>query len=100
MGAWMRSVNMLRAYTVSTLVYTVPIFLGSLALVFYMSAANHRVDDVQQQVNAAAVSGKVQPREVTASVDYNDLIPEWALIILLAALGGGTYTRRRALRAG
>jgi methyl-accepting chemotaxis protein len=94
MGAWMRSVNMLRAYTVSTLVYTLPIFLGSLALVFYMSAANHRVDDIQSQVNTAAASGKVHPKEIDTAVDYDNVIPEWSLIILLAALGGGTYTRR------
>lgn len=94
MGAWMRSVNMLRAYTVSTLVYTVPILLGTLALVIYIGSANERVDQIQQQVNAAAASGKVKPAQINTSVDYDDLIPEWILIILLAALGGGVFTRR------
>ncbi|MGH2906641.1 MAG: methyl-accepting chemotaxis protein [Solirubrobacterales bacterium] len=94
MGRWMRSVDMVRAYSVSTLVYTVPILVGSIAVVLYLSSANDRVTQIQSQVDQAAQSGRVHPRQVTVEPDFDNIIPEWALVILLAALAGGTYTRR------
>lgn len=93
MGKWMRSVPMIRAYTVSTLFYTVPLTLVAIALVLYAHSAVADADEIVRQANAAAENGQVESSKVTARTDFTNVNREFGLIVLIAALAGGSFTR-------
>lgn len=93
MGKWMRSAPMIRAYTFSTLLYTVPLTLVAIGLVVYTRGAVSDADEIVRQASAAAQSGSFETAKVTAQTSFRNIIPEFALIVLIAALAGGTYTR-------
>lgn len=93
MGKWMRSVPMIRAYTISTLLYTVPLTLAAIALVVYTHGAVADADEIVRQATAAAENGQVESSKVTARTDYTNISREFGLIVLIAALAGGSFTR-------
>lgn len=93
MAKWMRSVPMIRAYTISTLVYTVPLTLVALALVFYAHGAKADADEIVRQASAAAQGGQVETSQVSQRTDFTDVTREFGLIVLIAALAGGAFTR-------
>lgn len=93
MGKWMRSVPMIRAYTISTLLYTVPLTLVAIALVIYTHGTVADADEIVRQATAAAENGQVESSKVTARTDFTNINREFGLIVLIAALAGGTFTR-------
>lgn len=93
MGKWMRSVPMIRAYTISTLLYTVPLTLVAIALVVYTHGVVADADEIVRQATAAAQNGQVESSKVTASTDFTNINREFGLIVLIAALAGGSFTR-------
>jgi methyl-accepting chemotaxis protein len=93
MKGWMQSVPLLRAYTVSTLVYTLPLLIAAIVLAFIAHGTVSQTDLVVQQAQANAKSGVVQTSKITAEPDFTDVSKEFALIVLLTALFGGILTK-------
>lgn len=84
---------MTRAYTVSTLLYTVPLTLIAIVLVFYSQAPKNDADRIQRQAQVVAQGDRVDTSEIAVETEYMDLNPYFALLVLLAALAGGAYTK-------
>jgi methyl-accepting chemotaxis protein len=85
MKHWMRSVPLRRAYTVSTLAYTIPILVFAIVLAVL---AHGTVSEVDAAVAQAGHGGGAH-----ASIGYDDYAKQYALIVLIAALTGGIITK-------
>ncbi|MFT4049015.1 MAG: methyl-accepting chemotaxis protein [Solirubrobacterales bacterium] len=80
----MQSVPLKRAYSVSTLFYTLPILLLALLLTL---VAHWTVSDANDAVAVAAEGGR------HASISFTDFALEFAAIVLIVALVGGIITK-------
>lgn len=100
MKRWMQSVSLRRAYTISTLGYTVPLLFMAIALVVYAHGISSDAQRIaaQAQTQAAerpkAEQGRVETGTLAAAPDFTDLTKEFALVVLVGALLGGLITRR------
>src|SRR5689334_17807516 len=94
MRRWMQSVPLKRAYTVSTIGYTVPLLILAIILVFYVhSTTIADTDAAVQQAQLASKAGQVATARVTAHPEFTDITKEFALIVLVTALLGGLLTK-------
>ena len=93
MRNWMQSVPLKRAYTVSTLGYTLPLLLVAFVLAFAAHGAASTTDDIAARAALIAKNDTVQTAQITAEPSFLDLSKEFALITLLAALFGGIITK-------
>jgi methyl-accepting chemotaxis protein len=89
----MQSQPLKRAYTISTLGYTVPLLVVAIVLVLIGHGVVSSSDLVATQAKQAASGDVVQTSKVTAEPDFTDVSKEYALIVLLAALCGGIITK-------
>jgi methyl-accepting chemotaxis protein len=81
----MQSVPLRRAYTVSTLIYTLPLLCLGIALVML---AHGTVDDVTEIARQAQ-----RGSELGRPVSYHDLAKPFAMLALLTALVGGLVSK-------
>lgn len=94
MRRWMQSVPLKRAYTISTMGYTVPLLILAIILVFYVhSTTIADTDQVVQQAQVAAKAGQVNTAQINAEPGFTDITKEFALLVLLTALLGGIITK-------
>lgn len=80
----MQSVPLKRAYSVSTLVYTLPLVLIALVLVYM---AHGTVSDANDAAATVGSGGHA------ADISFTDLSREFALLVLVVALVGGLITK-------
>lgn len=93
MKRWMQSQPLKRAYTISTLGYTLPLLVVALVLMFFAHKSVTGAEQIVTQSEAAAKGDVVQTAQVTSDVNFTDLSKEYALIVLLTALFGGVITK-------
>jgi methyl-accepting chemotaxis protein len=93
MKHWMQSQSLKRAYTISTLAYTVPLLLIAIALAFYAHQVNTDAQKVAKQASAVASGDRVQTGKVSKPKQFTDLTKEFAVFVLVVALLGGVATR-------
>ena len=94
MKRWMQSVPLKRAYTISTLGYTLPLLAIGIVLAFVGHGSGDR------RLTRCSRRHSRQPRamwsrrhNVTAEPQFTDLSKEYALIVLVTALLGGVVTK-------
>ncbi|MGK2878767.1 MAG: methyl-accepting chemotaxis protein [Solirubrobacterales bacterium] len=93
MKRWMQSVPLKRAYTISTLGYTLPLLAIGIVLALVGQGAVSASDQVLAQSQQAAKGDVVTTANVTAEPQFTDVSKEYALLVLLAALLGGAATK-------
>ncbi len=84
MKRWMQTVPLKRAYTVSTVGYTLPLLLIAIVLAF---VAHGTVDGADQAVKDVQAGGEA------SAISFTDLAKEFSLLVLLVALVGGLITK-------
>lgn len=89
----MQSVPLKRAYTISTLGYTLPLLAIGIVLALVGQGAVSASDQVLAQSQQAAKGDVVTTANVTAEPQFTDVSKEYALLVLLAALLGGAATK-------
>ncbi|MBJ7458558.1 MAG: hypothetical protein JHD02_05165 [Thermoleophilaceae bacterium] len=93
MKRWMQSVPLKRAYTVSTLAYTLPLLAIGVVLALAGHSAVSTSEAALAQAKSAAKGDVVATSSVTAEPRFTDRSKEYALIVLVSALLGGLATR-------
>ncbi|MFY9488537.1 MAG: methyl-accepting chemotaxis protein [Solirubrobacterales bacterium] len=89
------NVNITRAYLIGTAMSALPILIMGVAVAIYIGQTHGKIEEVQAQVRAAQTTpeGTVARGEVSARTDFENIVPEWALIQLLLTIGGGMLVR-------
>jgi methyl-accepting chemotaxis protein len=81
-----------RAYTLSTLGYTVPLLIVAIVLVAIAHSASSDAQQIAARA-AAAHTETVRTATLGSAPSFTDFAKEYALLVLLAALVGGIITK-------
>lgn len=90
----LRDMGLVKAYVVATMGLAIPLALISLAVFLYVGSVNTNIEQVQAEVSSVQTEdGKVAKDTVQARPDFNNIVPEWSIFLLIGSLGVGVFLR-------